>query len=333
MLKLLKSIFPILVISACSSGSDTSINVASDPQSTSNIQDSFDPKVALSGSISSQELCQEKPNSAVWVVVEGRGDCIRYFAHNIQATNEVAAIWLSGDIIQSRINKAGKNIGNSIGWYGDNSPQKLLKYAGFWKSYTNKPYIWLSRPGIYGSSGDHKLRRQPRNVHLVNAAVSQIKTKHNINKIALMGQSGGGHLVASLLSMRNDIKCAGIGAGVVSVAERNKRYGWNGDITGFKTFVDPIVNVTKIQTPSSPRVFIVGDKRDKVVPFSTMLNYNKKLAEHGVRTTLLAVQGGGKKFHQVQKYTSRSTADCLEGVPTREIANRRNAEIIASTDN
>lgn len=330
---LLKFILPIFIISGCSSSSENNIEITPESQSVAVSRDSFDPRIALAGSASTKERCDKTPESAVWVVVEGRGDCIRYFAHNIQATNEVAAFWLSGDIIQSRINKAGKNTGNLISWYGDNSPQKLSKYAGFWKSYSNKPYIWLSRPGIYGSSGDHKLRRQPRNLSLVNSAVSQIKAKHNIKKIALKGQSGGGHLIAALLSIRNDIQCAGIGAGAVSIAERNKINGWNADVTGFKTFVDPIENVGKIQKSNALRVFVIGDRKDKVVPFSTMSNYNKKLVEHGVRTTLLEVQGGGKKFHQVQRHTSTSTADCLEGVSASEIATRRNATIIASTDN
>ena len=333
LLKILKYIISVLLLTACSSNSEDSIAVTTQSQSVDVSKDTFDPKVALAGATSTKESCDKNPDSSVWVVVEGRGDCIRYFAHNIKSVNEVAAIWLSGDRIQSRINKAGKNIGNSISWYADNSPQKLLKYAGFWKSISDKPYIWLSRPGIYGSSGSHKLRRQPRNVFLVNAAVSQIKAKHNINKVALMGQSGGGHLVAALLSMRSDIKCAVIGAGAVSVAERNRAYNWNGDITGFKTFVDPIINVDKIQIPTSMRVLVIGDKKDKVVPFSTMRNYNNKLAQHGINTSLLAVQGGGKKFHQVQKHTSSSTADCLDGISISEIAARRNAQIIASNEN
>ena len=291
-------------------------------------QDSFAPKIALNGSVSTQELCAEHNDSAVWVVVEGRGDCIRYFAHNIQDKNDVAAIWLSGDVIQSRINKAGRNTGNSIGWYKDNSAEKLLRYAKFWKTRSTKPYIWLSRPGIYGSSGDHKLRRQPRNMKLVNAAVNQIKSKYQISNFAFMGHSGGGHLIASLLSQRNDIQCAVIGSGVVSVAERNKINGWKNDITGYSTFVDPIVDVNNIQSPSSMRVFLVTDKRDKLVPFVTNENYNKKLKNHGIDSTLFSVKGNGKKFHQTQRYTSRVAADCLNGVTVSEIANRNSAEIV-----
>lgn len=328
MYKILKYLIPTLLLVSCSSSSDGNIDVSSSGTTNINIKDSFDPKIALKGSTTTQELCSQNPDSAVWVVVGGKGECIRYFAHNIQETNDVAAFWMSGDIIQSRINSSGKNTGNSIGWYEDNSPQKLLKYAEFWKSRSSKPYVWLSRPGIYGSSGNHRLRRQPRNVLLMNVAITQIKAKYKIKKVALMGQSGGGHLVASLLSRRNDVECAGIGAGVVSVAERNRAYGWNGDITGYKTFVDPITEVENISMPNSVRVFVIGDKRDKVVPFRTMQSYYSQLAQKGIDSTLMAVQGGGKKFHQVQRYTSGTVADCLNGLSTQEIAARRNAEIV-----
>jgi dienelactone hydrolase len=42
----------------------------------------------------------------------------------------------------------------------------------------------------------------------INAALDVLKQQWSIKEFVIAGQSGGGHVTASLLTMRNDIVCA-----------------------------------------------------------------------------------------------------------------------------
>jgi poly(3-hydroxybutyrate) depolymerase len=58
----------------------------------------------------------------------------------------------------------------------------------------------MSRPGTYGSSGDHSQRRRPAEAKIISAAIDALKKKYQIQELVITGQSGGGHVTASLIT-------------------------------------------------------------------------------------------------------------------------------------
>lgn len=64
----------------------------------------------------------------------------------------------------------------------------------------NFPYIFVARPGIYGSSGVHNGARKRLESLLMSEALNKIKQRHQILNYVLVGHSGGGHIVSALLS-------------------------------------------------------------------------------------------------------------------------------------
>lgn len=122
----------------------------------------------------------------------------------------------------------------------------LQAAARRWAIALGHPYILLARPGTFGSTGDHRLRRSRREVALIDAALDQIKARHGIARLVVAGTSGGGHLAAALLSRRDDISCAVITSGVVAVKMRARLRGWPaGAITRADT-IDPIDEVASL---------------------------------------------------------------------------------------
>jgi len=75
----------------------------------------------------------------------------------------------------------------------------------------------IGRLGAYGSSGDHRKRRTLLEIRVVMAALDEVKARYGFKRFHLAGQSGGANTVAALVQMRDDIGCAVMAAGSISV--------------------------------------------------------------------------------------------------------------------
>ncbi len=283
--------------------------------------DTFGDAGVLSGSILTRQDCDQWPNTSVWVEVDGQGECIRYFHAGLQKTNDIVHIWFHGDrMSQSLDGRAWVH-----GYYAKNAnPSALADKAQRELRNFGLPYVRFSRPGLYGSSGSHKERRLPREIAIIDAAVDALKVRYGVESFALSGQSGGGHVVASLLTRRSDIRCAVATSGVLSVRKRSIIRGWGGrDITGFSSYFDPIDHIEEIPSDPERRIFIVGDPNDKNVPFSTQADYHEALAAARHNTTLIRATGKGRENHGLSHVGFKVITDCVEG--------RSNEEIIGNT--
>ena len=114
---------------------------------------------------------------------------------------------------------------NAVWAQTENLDQSCLRYwaAGF--SSRSKqlavPYVFFASPGMYGSSGDHMQRRRPAESRLISAGLDALKQRLGINEFVLVGQCGGGHVTASLITLRADVVCA-----VVASANASPRIRW-----------------------------------------------------------------------------------------------------------
>lgn len=287
--------------------------------------DTFTRSGVVSGSILTEQECPTESETAVWVTPNGRGECIRYFTSGLaEGGTPVALVYLHGDVMwQDSIGTATLYDG-----YEDHSPPtELQKLADKGAQEANMPYIRLSRPGTYGSSGDHRLRRQPRNLAIVEAALDAIKTKHGIERLALAGQSGGGHLVGALLAKRNDITCAAISSGVLSVRSRSHVHGWFGrDFTGYWTYVDPVALANDVPENPTRRIFVIGDPEDSNSPFATQAEYHYALRAMGQGSVLIQAQGDGPENHGLAWTGIGVAADCASGMTTDDIVAKYEAD-------
>jgi dienelactone hydrolase len=293
------------------------------PARDARAEEAFPLSEVVHGSTATEESCRALP-AAAWVVVDGRGDCIRYFPSGAQRSNPVAAVFLHGDrLLQLWNDREFTTLRElRVVGYAGASPARVQEEVARNAAAAQRPFIFLGRPGVYGSSGDHKERRRPREVALVDAALDAIKARYDVERFVLAGHSGGGHLVGALLSRRADVGCAVIAAGVVAVEARIQALGWPKDATGYADYVDPIKEVGRIPRGDALRVFVIGDPRDGVVPFSTARAYVEALRRHGVAAHLAEARGAGPDHHGLARSAQTVAGWCAIGLPTEEILAR-----------
>ncbi len=241
------------------------------------------------GATSTEEECAGYGDTAAWVVVSGRGDCIRYFHAGLASDrNPLAHIWFHGDAAHRSTRKVNRG-------YRNESAERQQRAARGQYGAHSIPYIQVSRPGVYGSSGDHSKRLEPRNPKLVIGAVEKIVRRHGIEALALSGRSGGGLLVAALLNVRSDIRCAVITSGHVAVQSRRWHKGWR----PLDYAYDPIDGVVDMPVDPDRRIFMLGDPRDERVPWHSQVEYYRKVKRLGHRIWLFDTIAGGPFHHSL----------------------------------
>jgi hypothetical protein len=293
------------------------------------LQDTLDPKYVKTGATVSERDCSTLKET-VWVVVEGRGDCIRYYGSGLKAfSNKTVFVWFHGDRVQRQHAKGDffKTTGQQVIGYTDNRPQILNVMMAAWVAEFGRPAMFIGRPGVYGSSGDHTKKRQPREIALMDKALDALKSRYRIESFIAGGQSGGGHVTASLLAQRTDIECAVLTSAPAAVRARNEIMRWPGDATGMTTFYDPIEHVDEIRGHAGLRIFVVGDPRDKAVPFSTQERYFEALKARRLNAYLVTANGSGQRFHGLGPLGMRMAGWCALGQGSDEIVRRAKTEV------
>jgi predicted esterase len=286
--------------------------------------DTFTHAGLKSGSVMTREACRW-PDSSIWL--ESKGECIRYFQAGLAADQSDAGleardgpvhVWFHGDRL---INHWGRNRARTVevAWYQDNDPGILTSRADREFRTYGIPYIRFSRPGVYGSSGDHQQRRRPREIEIIDATLDRLRERYGIKLFVFSGQSGGGHVIGSLLSMRSDIECAVITSGSLAVRMRLQLNGWNADSTGYNDFFDPIDHVAEIPNDPSRRIFVIADPQDETIPFSVQYAYYKALKNAGHNAWLIRANGRGKQHHGLSHAGFKVARWCAQGLPTEDI--------------
>lgn len=260
------------------------------------------------------EIVQNKclpTNTSVWVIVDDKGECVRFYASGVKPNNELVHVWFHGD--RMRMSEARYN-SMTPEWLQDRADRIYNRYE--------IPYIQFSRPGTHGSSGHHGQRRRPRESKIVNAALNKIKARYGVGQYVLSGQSGGGHIVASLLTMRADVGCAVITSGVVAVSERLLLRNRSLDLMGYDDYFDPIDHVDNIATCSELKIFIVGDPQDASVAFETQQSYFDALKSLGHNVWLVRGNARGNTNHGLAWLGFKIIEWCIDNLPEAEIVER-----------
>ncbi|MGJ4939082.1 alpha/beta hydrolase family protein [Bradyrhizobium sp. HKCCYLS1011] len=231
----------------------------------------------------------------VRVDVDGQADVLAFYGAAPEDSALDPVIFMRGDVVEKR--ETGIV---AIERYTTTSAHDEQALAEQFSATFARPYVHLARPGILGSSGRHLDRRRPREVALVDAALTRLKAHFGWRQINLVGQSGGGHLVAALIARRADIGCAVIASGNTAVALRNREWGWTTDITGHADFFDPIDHVAEVANHPPQKIIVLTDPRDSRVSASVQTAYVEALRQVGVAVDHRFLPAAGVLHHDLQ---------------------------------
>ena len=181
------------------------------------------------------------------------------------------------------------------------------------------PFIFLARPGAYGSAGYHPTTTSTkREADLVAAQVDAITARYGIKSWVLGGHSGGGTMVAELLARRRDIRCAVISSGAAAHNAYLEARDDASDILA--TDLNAVADVSRIPRNKPLRVIVMGDPRDENVLFPVQAIYYEALRSHGVDAELWPLERGlPPEFHSLVSLAEAATGLCAEGRSSSDI--------------
>lgn len=272
----------------------------------------FDPLKVINGTQISPESCKamEARQTAVWVSVESNGYCLRYYAAGLKADgqNPLAVAWMPGDVMggpKGVRHQAGLGVTAMI----EQSQGQFGRYG--------VPFIFLARPGTYGSAGKHyDIRHTPLEAKLMTSAIDTLKSRYHIERWVLGGHSGGGTLAAEFLAQRNDLQCVVLSSPAAAYRARLRARGW---VSRLKTevFFDPYDSLKQIPDQPTRRIFLISDPRDSNIPFSTQELYFNGLKSHGHSAWLVPLtKARGPTYHSLVDFGQAAEGMCASGVAT-----------------
>lgn len=257
-----------------------------------------------------QEQCEALPR-AVFVAVSGREFCIRYYLSVAGGTGKGPLVFLQGD-----------RLGRLDGQTGEFAPgprdrdldtRDFNKIATLLSQQGGVPAIYLARPGLDGSSGNHRIRHTSLELNVVHAALDAIKQRHGFVGFHLLGQSGGSTLAGGLLGLRSDIGCAVIGAGVLSYPRPRRSSDPAADYFNAADFV------ASIARKRGTRILLVTDPADRKVPERVQTDFAQRVRLAGGQVEQFLVQATDDDRHGVLSYARTAMNACLRSASDDDI--------------
>jgi hypothetical protein len=279
----------------------TSLKPASPP-----VIPKFEQPPSTQGAALSAQSCSKMANR-VFVEHEYGSECIEYFIAKGNVSPHLAIFNFHGDFIPEYF-KAPNYIAS---W-----SKEFNSRAGVSARRSGITTIYVARPGILNSTGDHNYRRHHKELHSMNIAINEIKKRLGIRQIALSGQSGGGTIVGSLLAMgRDDVVCAAPGSGAFDVVGLQRlRSTFDGKpMTENQLAVFGARRFNKISNDTKRRIFVVGDPRDRNTFFEQQRDFAYRVKAAGHHVQLIYAPGSGEKRHGVAEVADQIAGMCLRG--------------------
>lgn len=266
----------------------------------------FSENELLAGKSIDRAACAGMPH-AVWVEHAHGTECIRYYASRGLQGARIAVFYFHGDVTD------GQRVVN----YRSASLAAQLRIAASYARRFGVPFVLVARPGAYGSSGSHAARRRPKEFHSLNAALDAIRARHEIEQVALAGQSGGATSVGALLTLgRTDVSCAAGASGGYAVLELAAQRRLS---ARYADAYDVIQHTGSIRPDPRRRIFIIGDPLDKQTLFPQQREFAERIARAGHQVTLIESRGRGNRQHGLREEGLIAASLCAKGAPTDSI--------------
>jgi pimeloyl-ACP methyl ester carboxylesterase len=151
------------------------------------------------------------------------------------------------------------------------------------------PWIFVARPGTYGSSGDHRRRRQPVEFHALDAALDALMQRHRLQRIVILGHSGGATAGAALLTMgRTRVACAVLTSGAYGLLERARLLGQLARAAAptpraARSSTTRSTTCRGIARDPARRIVLIGSRDDRNTPFALQERFADAVAKAGHR--------------------------------------------------
>ena len=260
----------------------------------------------------------------LWVKVENRGFCVRYWLSTAGGNKDEALVAFHGDIggrIDGKLQLLEQ--ARSI------SDESLQNAADYGSRLYRGPYFWIARPGAFGSSGHHlKDRRTLLEIRIAMAALDALKRHYGFKRFHLVGHSGGGHTVAGLVQLRSDIGCAVIASGGTSLRSSLRDSGH--PIVGKHRFYDPIDHVNTMRQRPGLRLFVVSDRNDKLVSYRSQLEFVERVKAHNLPITHVTATATDKNSHDLFDHGLRLAVDCANEARDQVVVNKGSDQVPVS---
>ncbi|HXF88819.1 MAG TPA: hypothetical protein VNK48_10745 [Xanthobacteraceae bacterium] len=266
----------------------------------------------LRGISKTPEQCSATPN-AVWIKAMGRSYCMRYYLAPGGKDARWPVVFLQGDRLGVLNLRTGAFAVPDT--EKDIHTADLLRFATLLARESKSTAIYLARVGVEGSSGDHRVRHSVLELEATNAALDAIKERHRFEGFHLLGQSGGAHLVAGLIGMRQDIRCAVIGSGPLMPVRRSRPT----DDPALEHF-NPVRNIEPIVHNRSARIMVVTDPADKKVSAARQTAFVRVLQNAGRAVEHYLVQAVDDNRHGVVAYSRVAMQGCLRNASAEDVA-------------
>ena len=272
----------------------------------------FDPAKVIAGIQISHDACRdmEARQTAVWVIVEGKGYCLRYYAAGLsqKGENPLVAAWMPGDVMGGP-----KGVGHQQGI----GVASMIEQS---KSLSDKygvPWVFIARPGSYGSAGkNYDIRHKPLEAKLVAAEIDALKLRYRIGHWALGGHSGGGTLAAEFLARRHDLTCVVLSSAAAAYRERLKQRGFKKRLK-IDVFFDPFDALDNVPKQPDRRVFMLADPRETNIPFPSQKLYFDALKARGHAVWMAVLKKAPPpKYHSLVDFGEAATGMCANGTQT-----------------
>jgi pimeloyl-ACP methyl ester carboxylesterase len=273
------------------------------------------PGAVLIAESRSKAKCESVDNR-IFVTTKLGTECIAYFVSRGFESRRQAVLFFGGDA--SKLQKS--------------DPAKLevdlrlqKRAMQQWADRLRVRYIYVSRVGLQGSSGNHAERRLPKETFVMNAVVDALKAKLGFDDIALVGQSGGGTIAAALLTLgRQDVRCEVLGSSATRLVDLEYdfliQHGGHPIKTAMhRKIYDPSDHIDTIARRADRRIFALADPSDKVVAFKYQAQFIDQVKTAGHSARLIEVDGTGEHHHDAEKYALPVAGACLNEVADEPI--------------
>ena len=272
----------------------------------------FKPGEVMAAEAASKSLCESVPDR-VFVATKLGSECIAYYVTKGFETRAEAVLYFSGDAppLASELdfkNFMFKNLGG------------MRNMLQGWAGRMRVRYVYVARPGLQGSSGNHSARNNPKETYVMSAAAALIKERLKLDRIAVVGQSRGSTLAASMLTLNQvDVTCAVLGSGALELLDleyaRVQKEGARASRAAVaKVLYDPAGHMSAIPQNPGRRIFVLGDPADTRTPLPQQVQFADALKAAGHHAVAVEVKGDGDGHHGVSKWTLPVAGACLNSL-------------------
>ena len=143
------------------------------------------------------------------------------------------------------------------------------------------PIIHLPGPGVFGAGGRYDEFYSNRAAEVLDGAISLIVSEFEGDHIIVSGASSAGLIVAGLLSMRDDIRCAVIASAPLDLTAHAQFNPAHTHYYGSTEPFDPIRHVHSVLEDRDRTIFIGYSETDQVVSSRYQIDYAEALLELG----------------------------------------------------